>query len=336
MKQTGSQSISLIRDRALRIAFNPGIVGLVLSQEEQSSCCISDPGSSLQGKFCQQSFMPECLSNVRHIALGHIVASHTRRTAVRAQPSLLQRQFESTLVDGVLGELTHINRTELVDLGSHRVFFNQRFFRESKLQRIIGGQGHVEPTLEEAGARVLVVRQEQRVVTEGRHGDADLVQVVEILQQRHLAQQDTVADAMAAQEADSQMIGVTSLTAVRPKDESVEPPTLPPVVERGNIGKHEVDPIAVRWILLGVPFAGNGVLAVEPTLRLALVIDTVESDHSLEEDMKLGVTGGILGHFEQWLEHVRDDLFEILHHPARLVHVVQTRNLDEPSNVGGK
>jgi hypothetical protein len=50
--------------------------------------------------------------------------------------------------------------------------------------------------------------------------------------------------------------------------------------------------------------------------------------------MKLGVTGGILGHFEQWLEHVRDDLFEILHHPARLVHVVQTRNLDEPSNVG--
>lgn len=260
--------------------------------------------------------MPECLSNIRHIALGHIVASHTRRTAVRAQPSLLQGQFKSTLIDRVLGELTHIDRAELVDLGSYRVFFNQRLFRESKLQRIIGGQGHVEPTLEEAGARVLVVRQEQRVVTERRHCDADLVQVVEVLQQRHLAQQDTVADAVAAQEADGQMIGVTSLTAVRTKDESVESSALPPIVERGNIGKHEVDPIAIRWILLGVPFAGNRVLAVEPTLGLALVINTIESDHSLEEDMKLGVTGGVLGHFEQWLENIRDDLFEVLHHPA--------------------
>lgn len=260
--------------------------------------------------------MPECLSNVGHIALGHIVASHAGRTAVRAQPSLLQRQFESTLIDGVLRKLTHVDRTELVDLGSHRVFFNQRLFRESKLQRVIGGQGHVKPTLEEAGARVLVVRQEQGVVTEGRHRDADLVQVVEILQQRHLAQQDTMADAVAAQEADGQVIGVTGLTAVRPKDESVESSALAPIVERGNIGKHEVDPIAVRRILLGVPFAGNRVLAVEPTLRLALVIDTIESDHSLEEDMQLGVTGWVFGHFEQWLEYVRDDLFEVLHHPT--------------------
>lgn len=260
--------------------------------------------------------MPECLSNVGHIAFGYIISSHTRKATVRAQPSPFQRQLKSTLIDGVLGELAHIDGAKLVDLGSDGVFFNQRLFGESKLQRIIGGQGHVEPSLEEAGTGVFVIGQEQCVVTERRHCNADLVQVVQILQQRHLSQQDTMADAVAAQEANSQMVRVAGLTAMRSKDEGVESSALPPIVERRNIGKHEVDPIAVRRVLLGVPFAGNRILAVEPTFRLALVIDTIKSNHALQEDVKLGVAGGVLGHFEQWLEHVGDDLFEVLHHAA--------------------
>lgn len=260
--------------------------------------------------------MPECLTDVRHIALGDVVTSHTRKTAVGAQPSLLQREFESTLIDRVLGELTHIDRAELVDLSRHRVFLNEGLLCERKLQWVIGGQGHVEPTLEKAGTWVLVIGQEQRVVTKRRHCDANLVQVVEVLQQRHFAQQNAVTDAVAAQEADSQMIGVAGLTTVWPKNEGIESTALPPVIERGNIRKHEVDPIAIRWVLLGVPFAGNGVLPVEPTFRLALVIDTIKSNHPLQEDVKLGMTGGVFGDFKQRLEHVRNNLLKVLHHPA--------------------
>lgn len=44
----------------------------------------------------------------------------------------------------------------------------------------------------------------------------------------------------------------------------------------------------------------------------------------------------ILGHLEQWLEEVDNDLLEIVHQAARLVDVKESRHLDEPANVIGK
>lgn len=80
--------------------------------------------------------------------------------------------------------------------------------------------------------------------------------------------------------------------------------------------------------MLGVPLPWNGVFAVEATLCLALVIDAIETDNALEEDVQFRVTAGILGHLEERLEDIGDDLFEVLHHTTRLVHIVKTGHLN--------
>ena len=52
---------------------------------------------------------------------------------------------------------------------------------EVKLQRVICGEGHQKSPVEVLWQWAAVVVQEQMVIAEGRHGNADLGQVVEIL-----------------------------------------------------------------------------------------------------------------------------------------------------------
>ena len=53
--------------------------------------------------------------------------------------------------------------------------------REVELQRVIAAQADIQPDLEEIRQRVSLVRQEQRVVAQRAHGDADLLEVEEVL-----------------------------------------------------------------------------------------------------------------------------------------------------------
>lgn len=57
---------------------------------------------------------------------------------------------------------------------------------EVKLQGVVGGQGDHEASGQILWQRVPVVAEEQAVIAERRHGDADLCQVVEILKHRSL------------------------------------------------------------------------------------------------------------------------------------------------------
>lgn len=57
---------------------------------------------------------------------------------------------------------------------------------EVKLQGVVGGQGDHEASGQILWQRVPVVAEEQAVIAERRHGNADLCQVVEILQHRSL------------------------------------------------------------------------------------------------------------------------------------------------------
>lgn len=103
---------------------------------------------SIHGKFLQPSLVAECLADVWHVDLCHVVARHSGVVVVRAEPALLDRMFESTLDDRVFGEFAHIDCAELIDLGGDCVFFDERFFCEGELQGIVGGQGDVQTTTE--------------------------------------------------------------------------------------------------------------------------------------------------------------------------------------------
>lgn len=57
---------------------------------------------------------------------------------------------------------------------------------EVELERIVGGQRYHESSGQILWQRVAVVAQEQAVVAQWRHGNADLGQVIKVLQDRGL------------------------------------------------------------------------------------------------------------------------------------------------------
>lgn len=60
------------------------------------------------------------------------------------------------------------------------------YFGVMELHGIVCGQRHAQSFVQEFSERVLGVFQEQAVVAEGRHGDWNLSQVVQVLQNRAL------------------------------------------------------------------------------------------------------------------------------------------------------
>lgn len=66
----------------------------------------------------------------------------------------------------------------------------QTYLGEVKLQRVVCGQRHHEASGQILWQRVAMIAEEQAVVAERRHGDADLGQVVQILQHRSLRVQE--------------------------------------------------------------------------------------------------------------------------------------------------
>lgn len=106
-------------------------------------------------------------------------------------------------------------------MGSDAVFLEQRLLREVELQRVIRTQADVKASLEELRYGVTLVSEEERVVTERAHGDADLLEIKEVLQCRNLAQEDAVRDGMRRKECGSEMIGVACFAGVGAEDKRV-------------------------------------------------------------------------------------------------------------------
>ena len=77
--------------------------------------------------------MPKLLPNVGYVALRHMIAGHAGKVIVGAKPSLLQFMLKTALHDGMMGQFTHVNRTQSVNLRRNRIFFDQGFFGESEL-----------------------------------------------------------------------------------------------------------------------------------------------------------------------------------------------------------
>lgn len=89
------------------------------------------------------------------------------------------------------------------------------------LQRVVGGEGDGEAAREELREGVAVVVQEEGVVAERRHAEADLRQVEEVLQRQALAQVDAVGDVLAAHQRAHQVVHVSRLPCAQGP-----PPTL--------------------------------------------------------------------------------------------------------------
>lgn len=113
-------------------------------------------------------------------------------------------------------------------------------------------------------SRVAVVGEEQRVVAQGRHGQADLLQVEEVLHDGHLAQQDAVRDRVTREEGRRQVVRVSGLARVRPQDKRVVAARLAPGVLGGG-DKGEETRVSLRCCHVICARAARGEGEVERT-----------------------------------------------------------------------
>ena len=82
--------------------------------------------------------------------------------------------LESTHEDWVPGELAHVGLRELPDLRGDGVLLHEGLLGEVELQGVVWGQRDEQPPRQVLGQGVAVVVEEQGVVGQGGHGDADL------------------------------------------------------------------------------------------------------------------------------------------------------------------
>lgn len=113
-----------------------------------------------------------------------------------------------------------------------------------ELERVVGAEADVEAGAEEGRERVALVGEEEGVVRERRHGDlqvrlegqpalercrrsrnerthTDLLEVEEVLEGGHLAQEDAVRDRVRGEEGRREVVRVAGLAGVRAQPERV-------------------------------------------------------------------------------------------------------------------
>lgn len=133
------------------------------------------------GEFGHEGFVAEGFADGGDVGFRHVISGYAWEVVVCAEEALLYDVLEAGLLDGVFCELAHVDGAELVDLRGDRVLFDEGLFGESKLERVVGGQGYVETAAEVAEEGVALVGEEESVVAQRGHGYADLLQVEDVL-----------------------------------------------------------------------------------------------------------------------------------------------------------
>ena len=111
-----------------------------------------------------------------------------------------------------------------------------------------------------------MVVEEERVVRQRRHVQADLLQVVEVLQDRRFSQVDAVRDVLGEQKRRGEVVDVASLPRVRPERYGVQPLALPKLVQGVQISVHVIGVIRKGWVVGHVPFLRRSHVLRRPSL----------------------------------------------------------------------
>ena len=86
-----------------------------------------------------------------------------------------------------------------------------------ELKGVVRAQADIQADLEEVRERVPFVCQEQCVVAQRTHCEANLLQIEQVLQRGHLPQQDAVRYGVSDEVSRCKMVGVSGFAAVRPE-----------------------------------------------------------------------------------------------------------------------
>ncbi|GMR32782.1 hypothetical protein PMAYCL1PPCAC_02977 [Pristionchus mayeri] len=286
-------------------------------------------------EFIHQSLVTERNPQIGDVGSLDVVASHSLVLVARTQPVDLHLILESRLHHRIACQLAHIARRELPHLSCDGELLHQRFLGVVELEGVVRRDRDVQTLLEVLEEWIPLVGDEEGVVREGRHGDARLSQVEQVLQHRHLPEHESVGDALTGEIPRQQMIHVARLSTVGTQRERVQTTVSAERVEGAEVGVHVEEVVVVGRVLLQFVVCGGRSRSIElDEFVFALVIDRIDSGDLLQESMQIRMRRGIVRHLEEWREEIIHELVKVLDHVLRLVHIVESGYLDEPSDIG--
>mmetsp|Transcript_22501 Transcript_22501/g.57910 ORF Transcript_22501/g.57910 Transcript_22501/m.57910 type:complete len:542 (-) Transcript_22501:719-2344(-) len=277
--------------------------------------------------------------NVRNVGARDVVPRGARTPVAFAEPVGLDRALEGGVEDGGAEDLGQVDGRQVPRVLRDAELLHQRLLRVMEHERIIRREAHRQPAHKVRRERRARELAEEHVVRERRHGDPDLHEVEQVLQRRRAPQHQPVVDRVRAQEGRVQVRELACLARVRPKVKGREAARGAEVVEHGEVGVHVEHVVRVVRVRRRRPLARLlRVLRPHPVrlgrghgrVRLRLVVHTVEAGELLQEEVELGVRGGVAGRLEQRAEEVVEEHLEVGHVALRCVQVEEARHLHEP------
>mmetsp|Transcript_12701 Transcript_12701/g.27435 ORF Transcript_12701/g.27435 Transcript_12701/m.27435 type:complete len:375 (+) Transcript_12701:326-1450(+) len=198
----------------------------------------------------------ELHAQVGHVRLANVVARDARVHVVGTEPGCLNARLERRLQHRVARDLCQIARREAPHLLRDAVLLHERLLRVVEHERIVRRERNVQANREKLMERVFREAEEEGVVRERREGEADLSDVVEVLQRRRLAQVDAVRDAARRQKSRVKVVELTGLARVRAEAKRGKPLRVSKLVEDVQVGVQVVAVVGImrvaRLPLLGV------------------------------------------------------------------------------------
>ena len=202
-------------------------------------------------------------------ALDHRISSELCQRALRELVYLEDMHLSSVKSGSAFGHLherqhctprVRVPRRAIVRARRWKSSVTGTYLCKVELQRVICAQADVQANLEEVRKRVPLVCQEESVVAQRAHGQADLFEVEQVLKGWDLAKQNTVGNRMRQEVGRGQVVGVSSFTTMRTEHEGIfgatvscmlqknpdatltESSLASPLVQARHIRKHVVHP----------------------------------------------------------------------------------------------
>jgi hypothetical protein len=223
---------------------------------------------------------PELGPDERDVRLEY-VAMLNPSEVLGAQPLLLLLVGEARLVDGVASNFAHVRHGEVEGRSRYGVLLQEGVVGHVEEERVISGEGHVHSSAEEFRKRVILHLRKEEVVGQGGDREANLVQIVQVLQRDLLGEVDAVVDGLAKEVGGREMHHVSSLPGVGSERKCIEPLGLSEAINDLNVSPKVVELPCVRRVVVLLPLGGRR--AVARRLRVPLVVNGVETDDVVEE-----------------------------------------------------
>ena len=130
--------------------------------------------------------------------------------------------------------------------------------RNYSVYRVIGAEGNVQSNAKVSRERVLVIIEKELIVGQGGHGNADLGEIVQILQGGIGAQKNAVIDLVSEEVGSRQMLYIPRLATMGTELKGIKSFRCTELVKYANVGVHVVHVVAKGRIISHRPIVCGG------------------------------------------------------------------------------